>query len=199
MGKSIEKKERIPKQTGRWMIFTAVVFDLIPIFVLVITVSGAFLLLSQAVDVADLANDVSKCSWWKATTWWGIMNCDEVVKVAAFGGTSITLGIVIGPLLYTAASFVSTFFAYLLFTVWFFFKGVNIWSFSEMKKIFTTITTLVIENIPLVDLLPGTTIMVWRQVKMTQTEDKIENKKRVENAQRALAPRRARRRQPAYA
>jgi hypothetical protein len=34
---------------------------------------------------------------------------------------------------------------------------------------------MIVEEIPLLDLLPGTTIMVWRHVKMSQVEDKIKN------------------------
>lgn len=69
-------------------------------------------------------------------------------------------------------SWVSSVLGYIFFTIWFFFKGVYIWSFDKSTKVLINIVTFLIEMFPGLDLLPGTTFMVWRHVKISQKQDK---------------------------
>jgi hypothetical protein len=190
---------RISKQHGRIMVAIAVFFDLLPIIAL-----GVMLyILFQAVVTGDVGSALEHYSAAERaaersfeaddSTLSGVLeeifihdNVNAYHKLAAtYYGAKVIIGasgasviaFFIGPLIYEIVSFSSTIVAYLLFTLWFLFKKVNIWSFTKPKKVFLNLITMIVEEIPILDLLPGTTIMVWRHVKMSQVEDTIKNNK----------------------
>lgn len=196
----VPTQERISKGKGRLMIGIGLLFDLLPVLILlVVFVTGIYFIVTTS-GLTELADDIAAVSdselrnsdagnWEKVirpiSGWWGIG------KAAATVGLGTILGTVVGvffilPMLYTITSFMSVFVGYLFFTFWFMFNGVYIWSFSKPKKILVTLTTAFLETIPLVNLLPGITVMVWRHVKYTQMEDALENKETVAKTARMI-------------
>jgi len=164
----MEEKQRITKGKGRFMVGIALIFDLIPILLIVIAIVLVFYAFSSGIgeDVQDLANSNNILTRTKNKT--------EIATQAVVGGTAtFATGIFLGPILYTIGSFLSVSIGYSLFTLWFYFKGVSIWSFSKPKRALTTALSMAVESIPILNLLPGMTFMVWRHVKLTQIEDHI--------------------------
>jgi len=91
----------------------------------------------------------------------------------------------IGPLIYVIGSFITSTIAYFFFTIWFFMKGVNIWSFGSVERMTVNVCTFVVEHVPILDLLPGITFMVWRHVEVSRIEDTLkENALRFSVAQK---------------
>ncbi len=167
------------------MIFVGVLFDLTPILLVVLAVVVIVMLGGDIIGGAQHLQQAQDTSgFWKSTwnpfsgfyrAYHNIVGDAKIVGGVVGGGL---VGIFLGPVIYTLGSWVSTFFAYIFFTIWFLFRGVFIWSFTSPSRLAITTTTLVIENIPVVDLLPGTTFMVWRHIKKSRTED---DKKHNEN------------------
>ena len=198
--KEIKGKQRISKTQGRVMMGVGVFFDLFPLIVLAV----AAYLLFQAFSswaVEDYVYHSGKAADWCAYSVTHPYNL--IAKERCFhhktrarnslyyaGGifaiTGGTASVFVGPIIYTAASFLSTITAYLCFTFWFLSKRVYMWSFSKPERVFVNMVTLVIENVPLLDILPGTTLMVWRHVKISQMEDKNKSKKAGEDLKRKV-------------
>lgn len=187
----VPTQERISKGQGRLMIGIGLLFDLLPILIiLVLFMVGIYFIVTTSglTELADVATTISDpdAGFWEKTAaktkgaWIGFRVGFETILATAFGVFFFL------PLLYTLTSFMSVFIGYLLFTFWFMFRGVYIWSFSNPKKILVTLTTAILETIPLVNLLPGITIMVWRHVKYTQMEDALQNKETVVKTARMI-------------
>jgi hypothetical protein len=83
-------------------------------------------------------------------------------------------------------SFIATFCAYIIFTIWFFTKGVNIWSFNSAERVGINMVSGLIEFIPILNLLPGITMMVWRHIKISQKEDQAKEAERSKKIQTQL-------------
>ncbi len=206
--KDIPADYRISKTTKKLMIAVGVFFDLVPIIAIlammfvVFQLSGGFFI-NNAANNASLASkycaEAKKPSTGGIAGWyhhWLAKNACETYTnfakehaVIGVGIATISGGLVaffVGPIIYTAVSFISTFVAYTLFFFWFGFKGVNMWSFRNEKRILTNIGTFIIENIPVVDLLPGTTFMVWMHIKLSRNEDVVKTKEKNEKIKRKL-------------
>lgn len=169
------------------MIGTALLFDLLPILTVIVVFAVMVIFVtdnSVVENTINCRNAIADLNEIRMTRPNGVMFATYFVSASLNGCPSAawnyseitamsTFVFIMSPLLYMFTSIISTSIAYILFTIWFFFKKVNMWSVSKMSRLFTTLVTLLIENIPLVDLLPGTTLMVWRHVKTTQAEDKM--------------------------
>ena len=185
---------RISKTTKKLMIAVGVLFDLMPMLLIAIMMLVTFNLFGSNWAVNDYIYHSNKASEWCAYSKAHPYNifakerCFHHTRraknstyyaggILAFqtGGAGL-VGLFVGPIIYTAGSFISTFMAYLLFFFWFGFKRVNMWSFKNEKRILTNIGTSIIEGIPVLNLLPGITLMVWIHIKLSQNED-IENAK----------------------
>jgi len=196
-------KYRISKSEGKLMTFVGLIFDLLPLIgILLVIVFSIQTIANGNWAVSDYVYHSQKADEWcgKKADSWSIVNWERCLHhsrrrdnslvyaggmIAAFG---IGGAVLMGPAIYVAVSFISSILAYCLFTIWFASRKINIWSFSKPGKLLTTLMTLVMENITLIDLLPGTTILVWRHVKVSRIEDRVSNKE----AQSRLATKEAR-------
>ncbi len=203
MSNHADQNLRISKTSGKIMIAVALFFDLLPIIALGIAIYISYNALSETMIGKSFNTQMEADKWcaelnnpdngWLYTRYVafkcgeGYAQARDQLRVGAIGVALTGVGaIFIGPLIYETISFISTILAYLLFTFWFLFNGVNIWSFSKPKKVFLNLITIIVEEIPILDLLPGTTFMVWRHIKMSQTEDKIKNNKIIQQAQNRI-------------
>ncbi len=189
---------RISKTTKKLMIAVGVLFDLMPMLLIVITMLVVFQLtggtmLGDAVKDYAQQKTLEEKSGLDYGKWGGwIFKPSDYAKtrvyfVGAVGGTSAVLTVLfLGPVIYTAGSFISTFMAYLLFFFWFGFKRVNMWSFKNEKRILTNVGTSVIEGIPGLNILPGITLMVWIHIKLSRNEDMEDAKEKNEKMKRKL-------------
>lgn len=163
------------------MVLIAIFFDLLPIIFIFISIALIAYALSDGIgeDIVDLAQSGNFITEWK--------NKAEIAAQAAAGATaSLAVLIFLGPALYTIGSFISVFFGYIFFTVWFFMKGVNIWSFDSTERVGVNLLAGIIELIPMINILPGITVMVWRHVKISQKEDRVKNTEQAKKIQGKL-------------
>lgn len=189
----IEQKQRISPSYGRVMILVGAFFDLIPILLVIgaigLTVYGMGATFGGTVKSIQNADDA--CSWSNLMLPFGVHKClaykgSAGAKVALSLASGIGVGIFIGPTLYVFGSYLSSITAYIFLSLWFLLKGVNIWSFSNTKKVITNVSSIIVENIPVLNLLPGITLMVWRHVKISQMEDHAENSEGVQKISRIM-------------
>lgn len=170
MKTEIPTQQRISKSTGRLMLLFAVFFDLFPTILIFLAIAISIYSLGGVGVLEDIADSFGGNvidDWWNRS--------QVVYKTGAYSATAILELIFIGPLIYTIGSFVATIFAFLVFIPWFYLKGVNMLSFSKSSRILANGLSALIESVPVLNLLPGITFMVWRHIKITQMEDKIKN------------------------
>lgn len=165
------------------MVAVAILIDLLPLIFILLAVGLVVYVLAGDVgqDMLDsVGGNYVDDRWNRLQILW---------KAGRAGAGGLMLLVFVGPLLYTVASFLSIFFGYLLFTFWFMFKGVNMWSFRSMQRVIVNLTAAVVELIPLVNLLPGISLMVWRHVKLSQMEDRVKNEENIHSISKQLARR----------
>lgn len=194
----IPKKQRISSSYGRVMILVGIFFDLLPVLlvfylILIATygVGSAFGdLLSSAANAADICKSVGgKWDLWGGARCLGAKMEVYTAALLASGaglGAGAAAGFFIAPTLYVFGSYAASITAFLFFTLWFLFRGVYIWSFGNSKKVVVNLFSVVVENIPLVNLLPGISLMVWRHVRIAQMEDKKKNEKNLQGFGRTM-------------
>lgn len=172
VSQELPKKQRISKSHGFIMIVVGILFDLLP-FILILAAIGVVMygLGGDAETVAGAAQG-SKL---------------DMFKLGVSGAGGIATAILAGPLLYVIGSFITLVFGYFSFTIWFLFKGVNIWSFNSVQRVLVNAIAVAVESIPILNMLPGITLMVWRHVKVTQAEDFLTNSLEGEKVQKQLA------------
>ena len=130
-------------------------------------------LAATVADAQKLCQDAG--GWWDITGHVGCMIGKTKVAIKAIG--ALTSGgftaVFIGPLLYMVGSLISSVMYLMVFSLWFAFYGVHIWSFTKAKKLFINLITLVVESIPGPDMLPTITIMVFTHIKVSRAEDRV--------------------------
>ena len=157
---SEDVRYRISKRTGFAMITTAILFDLLPIILALMMLFAAF----QGGGGPQEAPD---------TPWWNVYQQakDFVQSIgdAAEGAVVAVLSIVVfAPLAYVVGSLLAPFLALLVFTLWFFMKGVNPFSITGLLIMFIEFVP-----IPFANILPGITVVVWRRVRASRREDEV--------------------------
>lgn len=100
----------------------------------------------------------------------GAQGACKTVQFAAFLGAGMA-GVMVGPLLYAMVSLAVSILTVLIFSFWFLMHRVNMWAFKT-NRIAVNLISIIVELIPGLDLLPGTTFMVWRHIKISEAEDK---------------------------
>jgi hypothetical protein len=105
------------------------------------------------------------------TAWWNAYaHLKEAAKSfgnMATGAFTAAAGILIlAPATYFLASLLVPVFAFLLFLFWFLMKRVN--PFSITGALF-----MMLETLPMVNLLPAITLVVWRRVRASRREDEV--------------------------
>lgn len=191
----VPQKQRISGSYGRTMILVGVFFDLIPVLMVALAILlvayGLTETYSTLIDASVAAK--TNCTKWELLykpVYCGVVGLVRYANLGVQVGivvvSSVGAGVFVGPALYVFGSYLSVFTAYLFFTLWFLFKGVNIWSFSNTKRVLVNISSMVVENVPGLNLLPGITVMVWRHVKMSQMEDRVENASALQSASRTM-------------
>jgi uncharacterized membrane protein len=96
-----------------------------------------------------------------------------LMKVVAIGFDTIAiLGLI--PFIGWVFSMLVAIFGSLTFFMWFMMSGVR---FIKSKNIGVVATSAIIEIIPILNILPGFSLSVWRVIKNTKEEDKERNKK----------------------
>jgi hypothetical protein len=191
-------KKRISKTTSKFMIFAGIVFDLIPLGLVVIMMMFIFAAINGSgigENLSEIAEDTAKLNKAPADSGGGygadidlgsVHNPIPAINVGINAGiiffktggagiAAVAGGIIAGPIIYTIGSFVATICGYLFFTFWFLFKGVNIWSFSSTKRVIWNGITGFIETVPILNMLPGTTLMVWKHISITNAEDMLKH------------------------
>lgn len=194
----IPSQQRISKSTGRMMIGVAILFDLLPLMLLIVVV--VFMMYSATGNMAEDLSNIAKANqaaqngtahgfwgWLAVKTIYGIGGARVAVKAGAALFAGGLGAIILGPIVYTIGSFFASTFAYIIFTVWFFVKGVNIWSFSSTERVLVNMSAIIVENIPLLDLLPGITFMAWRHVKISRAEDTIKDSELLNKASKVAS------------
>lgn len=196
---------RISETTKKLMIAVGIIFDLLPILSILIMVFVVFQLTGGTM-IGKSFQTASEAEKWCAelrdpnTGFWrtriaafycgnGSAHAREQFSYGIIGAVlsdSLVL-FFLGPIIYTATSIISTFMAYLLFFFWFGFKRVNMWSFNNEKRILINFGTFIVENIPGLDLLPGTTFMVWVHIRLSRNEDEEKAKEGTANIKSKLA------------
>ena len=163
------------------MLAMGVFFDLLPVILIFVAVGLVIMLLGDTGVTASHA--VVAAELCESTPWYYVFDkagacivknaasVEVVVSLFLGGATAIFLG----PFIYTFGSFLSTILAYFFFTVWFYMKGVHMWTFTKGQRVLVNLCTVVVETIPLLNLLPGITFMVWRHVAISQAEDAIKD------------------------
>lgn len=151
------------------MLTVAVLFDLLPL----LAVLGAGGLMFSMVDSSGQdACAVSKALEGSAFAAGVKLGADVLCKgntavgVAAAGGVMF----VVGPFLYVGISVFISIVTVLVYSFWFALHHVNMWAFRS-KRLTTNLVAAIVENVPLLNLLPGTTFMVWRHIKISDMED----------------------------
>lgn len=81
--------------------------------------------------------------------------------------------------------------AYASFTLWFALNGIHI--FKKPRGVAVTVTTMILEAIPFIKMLPGLSFWVWRIIVISRVKEKTPQKKNF--AKRQLARRLQQRRQ----
>ncbi len=154
------------------MVTVGVLFDLFPFLLILIAIIIVFSIAGGDLEtVADAAKGETIAK----------------VKVARSIGSAGVAGFFIAPIIYVAGSYIGLFLGYIFFTFWFMFKGVYMWSFSNSKRVIVNIISIAVESIPLLNLLPGITLMVLRHVKISQAEDKLKETEQHLMIQKSLA------------
>jgi hypothetical protein len=183
----IEDAQRISKGTGRFMIAVAILFDFIPLIMIIAAIGVSAYFVGGFNTAEEVANSragdaaIQQGGFWNTVGGYavkgvaGTIGTAKVTKAVVAGGV---VGIFIGPIIYTVGSYLSIIFGYLIFTFWFLFKGVNMWSFNSMQKVLVNLSAFIVELVPGVNILPGISIMVWRHVKLSQLEDREKNRER---------------------
>lgn len=143
---TIEKRERVSKAKGAMMILVALVFD----FAIIITLLVVFFLFFYS---------IANVGW------------VEKVGFLLLGATALGSFLLLSPLLFFLFTYINVAIAYILFFAWFFLNGINIFSLEKPKKMFVTSSSLVFEAIPILNLLPGITAMVFLNIRMARRED----------------------------
>ena len=165
------------------MLAFGVFFDLLPIILVLVVI---FFVISQvgggiveeAASYAEAGQQIEEGGVWNTVhgyVWKVVAGSRVLVQVgwkALVGGTA---ALFFGPFLYIIGSFIASTLAYFFFTFWFFMKGVNIWTFGSAQRVLVNVTSIIVEHIPGLDLLPGITFMVWRHVVISRAEDALKD------------------------
>lgn len=147
------------------LLSVAFIFDLLPILVLI--VAAVFLLLGLG-DISSCIQ-ASSASYFSLTKYTSGAACAYSLATGAAGAVALLF---IGPAVYAFLQVLMSFLGLLVFWGWFAFLGVNIWSFKKGRML-TSALAGVIELIPFLGILPGTTLLVLRHIMITRTEDKL--------------------------
>ncbi len=143
----------------------ALFFDVLPVLVLIVAAALAF---------AGI-NDFTSCFGAATSGWfsWAGASCAvAVAKGAVTGGLTIAALFFAGPILYAVVSMMVSLIAGLFFTLVFFFGyHVNIWEMRS-NRLMVNLFTGLIEVIPVLNLLPGVTVMVWSHATISQKTDR---------------------------
>jgi hypothetical protein len=107
-------------------------------------------------------------------------------------GTAIAFDAVQGLLTLTVVgsllSFLVTIVAGIIFALWFMFNGVSIFGQNAAKKALISLSSFVVELVPLIDALPAITFGVVALIAQARTEDMKKNAQEMSAAKaRALA------------
>ena len=147
-----QAKPRISKAEGSVMIGVALLFDLLPILLIVGPIVAIFAATGSNPD----------CSWTGGL--WNFAVCKAANITGALGGIAAVIAIfIISPMIYTIGSVLGMFLGFFVFSVWLgMFRRV-----SPLPLLFY----LVFEIIPVVNLLPVFTRGVYKIVKGVQRED----------------------------
>ena len=124
----MNETQRISKSQGRFMIAVAILFDVIPILLIIVLLMFGMYEIAQIDGIDVLIEDAKTVQGYGDLSLWEKIKATPGVLMA--GGrlaktlaTGVIAGAIAGlifiPLIYTGASFMSTLTAYLLFTVWF--------------------------------------------------------------------------------
>lgn len=146
------------------MIGTAFLFDFFPIIVLVIAIVIIFTQIGGACagvkgafgGLVGIAMKSTKCG----------------VSLLAAAGGSVAM-MYVGPAIYAGLAYASKAIAFGMFFLWFWFLGWNMWAFKA-KNLTINMTAFVIESLPIIELIPAITIMVWRHITLSRAADKAQ-------------------------
>ena len=156
------------------MLAVGILFDLLPLFLIIGTSVFVFKLLGDA--SAKAASNVAAC--FNPATLTDLWNCamfasspvTELSKIALASGAAAFTAVTLGPIMYAIGSFTSTLLALFVFLVWFLVKRVNPFS-PTAKRMLTNLLTMIVESIPLLNILPGITFAVSRHIRISRMED----------------------------
>ena len=145
---------RISKGGGKVMLGVAIMFDLLPLLLIVGPIVGVLL------AVGPVPNG---CSWYNV-----ICNAMGLVEGAA-GALVVGLMLWFSPVIYTFGSVLGFVLGIMTFVMWFWFKGVN-----PLRLLGYSL----FEAVPVLNILPMFSAGVWRCVKASQKEDEAKSKSR---------------------
>lgn len=169
-----EPKHRISKGTGRLMVFVGLLFDMLPLLLIIVVMAFIFSGLNNSVTEAA-CDDNAITRFLNTPVWdWGekgdVMTVCEGATLASAGVAFIGGGIIMGPALYAIGSIISVFLAFVVFLMWFGSKGVFVLSLSS-GRIMINMFTFVVESVPVLNIIPTITFATWRHVHITQKKD----------------------------
>lgn len=179
------------------MIAVGVIFDLLPILLLVGIIFWVIVSMGGSMeDVKHLSKSIEVYTGANESNWFDrIFDKAGALIVGGISGGSLAKGAVaggltaffFGPFIYVVASFIASTLAYIFFTFWFLAKGVNIWAFGSFQRTLVNLSTIIVENVPIVDLFPGITVMVWRHITISRAEDKLKESELVHKVNKRLS------------
>ena len=195
-----EVQYRISRPTGWFMTTVAVIFDLLPLLLIVGAVAVTFVMLGGSACLTEgISSDVMAGAKWaqergwgatgqavaglsniKVIRWDGLGSTFSGVRCIASGGLAVGSGIFLGPAIYFLGSIVATVLSFIVFYLWFSARRVFIFSFRSRRVIANSLA-LITKSLPLINLLPGTTVAVMMHIRQTRAEDRERHKKKYGN------------------
>jgi hypothetical protein len=191
--KTLNGAQRISKSQGRAMVFVAVFFDFLALLTVLLTIMLMIYYVGSNFGyemglVNEVTEEVSSDFPMTMEGAGGVASKLAVAGVSATAKAALGIGSLffIIPIFYTVISLLSTLLAYFVFTIWFLLKGVNMWSFDNGQRVGINLVSGIIELVPILNILPAITVMVWRHVKISQKEDQVKEADQAQKIQRQL-------------
>ena len=146
------------------MVAVAFLFDLAPLLIIILAVFMTFTIIGAS-SCGQLAADMAGAGTMKRA-WIAFTNPIDFTACLAGGFSALAVGLFGGPALYGIGSIVVWIFAVMTFGLWFGMRGVN--PFNPWMLV-----SMLLEGIPLVNVLPGISMGVRRVVRASQKEDEL--------------------------
>ncbi len=189
-------KYRVSKKHGSLMVFIGFLFDLMPLLLILIATGFIFSQLNNTATETFCEEDAwynkvldYRIGWGDKSNLLDKYTGKTVCEFSTRASAAIAMiggGFIVGPMLYFIGSLLSIFLAFFVFLAWFGVRKVFVLS-PKPGRLVANLLTLIIECLPIFNILPGITFAVWRHVRISQKEDETKHRQQMNKRQQQTA------------